>query len=83
MIELALNWVAQKHNLLLDPKYKLPRRDYFGSSGPEAQYVRSEPKCVRRTPAPEAFTLAPIAFHLMCNTSCARLWAATEVVPTE
>lgn len=46
VIELALNWVAQKHTLLLDPKYKLPRRDYFGGSGePEAQVVRSEPKC--------------------------------------
>ena len=69
VIELALSWVAQKHKLLLDPKYKLPRRDYFGAGAPPKQFIRAEPgkaliteaRCATTTPAQ---TPMPLSTHI-------------------
>jgi hypothetical protein len=32
LVELCMGWVSHKHNVRLDPKYKLPRSSYKGES---------------------------------------------------
>mmetsp|Transcript_5182 Transcript_5182/g.9866 ORF Transcript_5182/g.9866 Transcript_5182/m.9866 type:complete len:426 (+) Transcript_5182:169-1446(+) len=45
VIELAMAWVGQKHQLELDAKYKLPHLKYKGSA-PAQQRIRIDPKCL-------------------------------------
>jgi len=46
IVELAMAWVGQKNQTELDPKYKLPHLKYKGKSGPVAQRIRVDPKCL-------------------------------------
>ncbi|KAK3275296.1 hypothetical protein CYMTET_16565 [Cymbomonas tetramitiformis] len=46
IVELAIAWVGQKHNMVLDPKYKLPHLKYKGDGGPSEQRIRVDPKAL-------------------------------------
>ena len=41
LVELALGWIQQKHGLILDPKYKLPRLKYKGAEV-QTQCIRKD-----------------------------------------
>ena len=45
LVELVLQWIAQKYETTLDPRYKLPHRRYVGDSdAPKPQWVRVDRK---------------------------------------
>jgi hypothetical protein len=64
--ELAIEYIAQKYKVQLDPRYKLPKLTYRGTLPPPKHYIRKEQKPIieemspsTRTPAPSASTKKP------------------------
>ena len=45
LVELAMGWVASKHDLMLNPKFKLPRMKYKGANV-QSHRIRVDPKSV-------------------------------------
>lgn len=53
LVELCMGWVAHKHGVRLDPKYKLPRSSYKGE-GRAKHRIRAETKSLIQEVAGEA-----------------------------
>jgi hypothetical protein len=82
VVELALAWVGQKHQLELDPKYKLPHLHYKGDK-PKAQRVRVDPKCLIHeldgaSPSPHARRPSEV-----CGLSTRPAASSSPVLPSQ